>query len=200
MIKEALEFVLLPAGYPNWLRATMAVLPPLYVVAFVLLKVYEPSPPPPPPPQIRIDDVQRKASTVKGALVLNVIVANPTSARVNITAAKIELFAGERPEGGLASVIRNSAKYTVETDSDHLVAYSDQSAFRTEVEMKRPYAGNSYTLLTIPLQQQVPAGGTDAFLIALGEPKLVLPEHDTLAVTLRYDGAADSAPREIKLK
>ena len=197
MIKEALELVLLPSGYPNWLRATMAVLPPLYVVAFVLLKVYEPSPP---PPQIRIDDVQRKASTVKGALVLNVIVANPTSARVNITAAKIELFSGERPEGGLASVIRDSAKYTVETDSDKLVAYSDQSAFRTEVEMKRPYAGNSYTLLTIPLQQQVPAGGTDAFLIALSEPALVLPEHDTLAVTLYYNGTTDSAPREIKLK
>ncbi|MGH6812335.1 MAG: hypothetical protein ACREDM_08330 [Methylocella sp.] len=176
----------------------MAVLPPLYVLAFVLLKVYEPAPPP--PPLIRIDDVQRQASTVKGALLLNVIVANPTLARVNITAAKIELFSGQRPEGGLASAIRNSAKYTVESDANKLIAYSDQSEFRTEVEMTRPYAGNSYTRLTIPLQQQISAGGTDAFLIALGEPALILPEHDTLAVTLHYNGATDSAPREIKLK
>jgi hypothetical protein len=65
--------------------------------------------------------------------------------------------------------------------------------------MTRPYAGSSYTRLTIPLQQQIPAGGSDAFLIAVGEPALVLPEDDTLALTLHYNGATDSATREIKL-
>ena len=41
--------------------------------------------------------------------------------------------------------------------------------------------------------------GSDALLIAVDEPALVLPEDDTLPLTLHYNGATDSAAREIKL-
>lgn len=197
MIKDALELIPILSGYPYWIRAIMLGLPPLYLFTLVMLKLFEPQPP---PPQVRIDDVQRQTSKVKDAVVLNVIVANPTSANANVTAANIELFSGQRPEGGLASALRSSAKYVVAKDAGKLAVYSDQSAFPTEAQMSWPYARSTYTRLAIPLQQQIAAGGSDAFIIAFSEPALILPEHDTLSISLHYNGASDSSPREIKLK
>jgi hypothetical protein len=196
MIKEMLDLVPLLSGYSTPVRAIMFGLPPLYAFAFVMLKIFEPSAA---PPTLSVDDIQKQIAPA-GVFAVNVIVANPTGGRVNVTAANLELFAGARPQGGLSSKVRKPAKYVVVNEAGKLAVYSDPNAFPSEAQAVRPYAGSSYVRVSIPLQEQLAAGGGASFVLAVDDSVLSLTDNDTLAITLRYDGEKESPSREIKLK
>ncbi|HVZ54178.1 MAG TPA: hypothetical protein VG986_19580 [Pseudolabrys sp.] len=195
-MKSLLELVPFLNGYPLWLRATIISLPPLYTLAVALLYVYAP---PPPVPVLTIDTIRRLAAMPPDILGLDVIVHNPTTIVANITEAVIELYAGQKPTGGLASALTVSGTYRVEK-TDEGLAVSDESKFVQTVSVVRPYAGQSYARLTVPLAQTAKAGAGDRFVILLRGAEIVQPDHNKVEVTLGYNDGKTSPPMVIPLK
>lgn len=190
-------FSLLPFlnGYPTWLRAAVLAMPPLYGLAVVLLYVFAPT------PVVAIETLRRFATLGKKDFVaLDVTVRNPTAAIATVTTAQLELYAGVKPEGGLLSATAVSATYSVETTEQGVIVQSDQDKLPFAVTVTKPYTGNSYERMTLPLSQQIDAGKVDRFILLLRSVGIGFPAHDTVSLQLTYNGDQRSAPLTLSLK
>jgi|HubBroStandDraft_4_1064222.scaffolds.fasta_scaffold11920_3 hypothetical protein len=181
-MKALLELVPFLNGYPIWVRGAVVGLPPIYALGVALLYVLAPA------PTLRIDIVRPVKTNNADTLSLEVIVRNATAAVVNITTARLELYGGEKPEGGLSGALTVSAVYTVEKANDGSQVVSDQDKLPHDVAVTRPYAGNSYTRVDLPLAQEVDAGKSDRFIIVLHGPKIREPQHNKVELELTYNG------------
>jgi hypothetical protein len=109
-----------------------------------------------PTPVVTIETFRRFAALNKKDFVaLDITVRNPTAAVATITAAELELYSGSKPAGGLLGATTVSTTYSVETTDQAVIVQSNHDTLPLEATVIKPYSGNPYERLTLPLSQQI---------------------------------------------
>lgn len=193
-MKSLLELIPYLNVYPVWVRLVVLSLPPLYALLLLFLFILAPS------PVVAIESFRRLVTQQQNLIALDITVRNATSTLANVTGAELELYGGEKPQGGLLSALAASATYTVEKTDAGVLVHSDQDKFPQQAKTVRPYANNSYTRMTLPLAQQVKAGEVDRFILLVRPSEVATPDHDTVELKLDYNGDKVTAPSILKLK
>jgi len=179
--------------YPLWVRLVVVAWVSVTGVGYALLLVMAP---PAPPAVLHVNELRiARISGHADFTGFDIYVGNGLAVSAQITGMEMELYKKERPAGGLQSSEDITATYFVDSGGAHKVG----SPVVESVTAERPYAGNDYTRLTLPLSQTVDAGKSDRFLVALKRGEAILPTQNLAAVTLIYNGGQKTVVKEVPL-
>lgn len=180
---ELLKIKALLQTYPGWVPVLMFATALLWVVCYSALAFFAP------PPNLDLVDFRpTNFSDRPGVLAVEVRLANRTGNVVSLRSAQLELYSGERPTGGLASLDTLSARYTIRHATGgrgYEVSTGDLTA--RPVEVGRPYAGQDFFRLTVPLSQSIENQKTDRFALEIDEVTIAASSVDRIRLVLDPD-------------
>ena len=182
---------LLPT-YPYAVRAVMFGGLVVWTLAYALLVFFAPSPEP-----ARITMARFAALVDAPRLALEFGLENNTGKAALVSEAFLQFYAGEIPEGGLATKQDVTAVYKIETQPSGGLALDDGSGFPDPVMLTRPYAGQSYQEVRIPLSQSIGDKGTDRFRIVLQDAAILDGANSHVKATLTYGSGSAAGVAEL---
>lgn len=147
-------------------------------------------------PRLVIDALRIPAAAKRTPLTLDLLVRNPAPSAAQLVELQLALYGEQKPAGGLQSFSSESATYVLAAGdaAGQLLVAPAGGGLQYPVQINRPFQGQDYVELNIPLSQAVKKDETDRFVIRFDTDALPGPGHRNLEAVIRYNGDLLTAP------